>query len=119
MRLSVRNGARWVPVLESAPERGTGLRLDTLSGGWSSRDNRLRMFGHRSDVSITTDISLGRKPGHVRVVTRVRSLPGRVEAVTGRWRFLAGAPDAVWTPNLTPEPDQVIGQHAFAGRHSV
>jgi len=124
LRLLVRDGKAWRPVLESVPVSAAAWNIDTMppSSRATIDGERLRLdwpdpmrgVSRRPASSMRTEISLGAKPGHVRVVTRLRCYePQKIQSVTGRWRFLGGAPDATWTPNLTPEPDQVIGQHAF------
>lgn len=112
VRLSVRDGAGWRPVLESAPGDVGGI--NTLGLPISDAGHSLAMTGQAGGASVVTVLMPGTQSGHVRVVSRLRfTEPTEVEAIVGRWRFLGGAPDTTWTPNLTPEPGQVIGQHAF------
>ncbi|HEY3411492.1 MAG TPA: hypothetical protein VGM51_00395 [Armatimonadota bacterium] len=115
IRVSVKSGKGWLPVLESAASRG-GARINTLE--YTSADVTVPMVSISrrlpDDGAVYTHLRPEGNRLHVETTVNLNpNGPTDVEAFDAGWNFLGGKPDATWTPNLTPNPDEVIGRHVF------
>lgn len=112
--VSVKDGTVWKPVLASAPGRG-GARLNTLAFDYSSSaTGTMELRATRREPVIATFLSPGSNRLHVDVAVNVDPRhPVDLEAIDAGWNYLGGRPEFTWTPNLTPNPGEVVGRHVF------
>jgi hypothetical protein len=113
--VSVKDGPVWKPILASAASRG-GARLNTLAFDYStSTAGTMELYAtHRGTGIVQTFLSPGLDRLHVDVAVNVDPRHTvDLEAIDAGWNYLGGKPDFTWTPNLTPNPDEVVGRHVF------
>lgn len=115
IRVSVKDGKSWRPVLESAASRG-GARINTLE--YSSARVAVSEMGLSRPFPEAGGVYTVLKPEgnrlHVETTVNLNpNNPADIEAIDAGWHFLGGKPDFTWTPNLRQSDDEVIGRHVF------
>jgi hypothetical protein len=87
-----------------------------------ARSRALRFFGGHKNLSLTREVSLAPEYPAAHVIDKWRLGPAaKVEALLSSFNFAPAGKgyaaieplDFIWTPNLRPQPNQVIADHVF------